>query len=789
MELTKSNLAKLLATENITVQQQNVKTASFDVKNRVLTLPMWVDVSKFTEDHLIGHEVGHALYTPLEGWHDAVCERGHTFKSYLNVVEDARIEKLIQRKYPGLRTSFVKSYRALLADGFFGGDIDKINSMGLIDRINTYFKCGMSAGVEFAAEEQQWVDRIADLESWDDVVAVTEELFAFCKEQAEQQKQQQQELQEQMSDEDSEEEEDGEDGFDFDDEESWGDEESEGTDGQFMDSEDDDAEDGEDGESAAGDESEDSQESDDTFADRTAGGAPDEDHEIRSQTDESLRETIAKDIFQQVEGEVINADIIDLTKNYGELVVGFKRILNEIDNIEPAIPFTEPKEGNWGYSIEQQMEAFKERAIPPQLTYIGNQLFSKWYAENKKTVAHMAKEFEMRKSATEFARVSTAKTGVIDTLKMNNYKLTDDIFKKVSIVPEGKNHAFVMMLDMSGSMHDRMYETLEQTLMLVYFCRAINVPFRVYGFSDVMSHRQNARFDVDVETLAPWTYFPEEGQLLEFFSDKMSKSQTQKMAATLLMSHCDTIAQYAKKDKLVNSIQMPDDEYGAYYWARRSNYYRPRLMELGGTPMDAGIMILTPLVRDFRKSTRADVVHTFFLTDGVSHEAKITGEGGRYGYGLGGYVNRKNHVTIRSPYTNTRQIVNAGENIRYVATPYLLNMYREATGSSVIGFFIESPSARALRGTICFLQRTWGGYQIDEQVSKIRREGFGKIDAEGYDELYLMTTKSLQIQESKMDQVTAGEVTKAKLRTAFKKSTVGASKSRVMLNDLVARVA
>ena len=36
---TKSQLAKLMATENLTVQHQNVPTASFDVKNRVLTLP------------------------------------------------------------------------------------------------------------------------------------------------------------------------------------------------------------------------------------------------------------------------------------------------------------------------------------------------------------------------------------------------------------------------------------------------------------------------------------------------------------------------------------------------------------------------------------------------------------------------------------------------------------------------------------------------------------------------------------------------------------------------------
>ncbi len=35
---TKDILAKLLATENLTVVQENVSTASFDVKDRVLTL-------------------------------------------------------------------------------------------------------------------------------------------------------------------------------------------------------------------------------------------------------------------------------------------------------------------------------------------------------------------------------------------------------------------------------------------------------------------------------------------------------------------------------------------------------------------------------------------------------------------------------------------------------------------------------------------------------------------------------------------------------------------------------
>ena len=42
-----SMLAKLLATENITVQQQpNIKTAMFDLRSRVLMLPIWQGISQ-----------------------------------------------------------------------------------------------------------------------------------------------------------------------------------------------------------------------------------------------------------------------------------------------------------------------------------------------------------------------------------------------------------------------------------------------------------------------------------------------------------------------------------------------------------------------------------------------------------------------------------------------------------------------------------------------------------------------------------------------------------------------
>ena len=87
----KSMVAKLLSKENITIQRGKFETASFDIKNRVLRLPLWDNMSNDELDLFIGHEVSHALNTP----HDCVerfkkkC-KGVPF-SVCNVVEDIRI--------------------------------------------------------------------------------------------------------------------------------------------------------------------------------------------------------------------------------------------------------------------------------------------------------------------------------------------------------------------------------------------------------------------------------------------------------------------------------------------------------------------------------------------------------------------------------------------------------------------------------------------------------------------------------------------------------------------------
>jgi hypothetical protein len=181
---TKSILAKLLAQENIIIEHKKVQTAHFDLKNRVMVLPIFKEMTGEMYDLLAGHEVGHALHTPLQGWHDAIID-DHSFKSYLNVIEDARIERKMKDKFPGLRRSFSIAYKRLVDDDFFGINGRDVNKMRFIDRINIFYKLGAHVRVTFSGEELEVLNEINAAETWEEIEAIARKIYNKAKEDAE----------------------------------------------------------------------------------------------------------------------------------------------------------------------------------------------------------------------------------------------------------------------------------------------------------------------------------------------------------------------------------------------------------------------------------------------------------------------------------------------------------------------------------------------------------------------------------------------------------------------------
>ena len=188
----KSQLAKLLATEDLVVEHKKVETASFNVVSRVLTLPMWDNTTEDVVDMLVSHEVGHALYTPNDEWY-----KEHEINPNLvNVVEDARIEKLMKRRYEGIAKTFYKGYTELHKEDFFSVKKKDISKLSLADRINLFFKIGSHYKISFTDFEQTLVDRVASCETFQDVLEVSKDIYEYCMEEIEKRKQEQETEQE-----------------------------------------------------------------------------------------------------------------------------------------------------------------------------------------------------------------------------------------------------------------------------------------------------------------------------------------------------------------------------------------------------------------------------------------------------------------------------------------------------------------------------------------------------------------------------------------------------------------
>ena len=385
---SKSLLAKLMATENLTVEQKNVRTASFDVKNRILTVPKLDEkISSQLYDLFMGHEVGHALYTPFDGMMDAINKKMNM--SLINVIEDSRIERKIKNKYPGLKNSFLRAYQELMARDFFETQGKNLNRMNFIDRLNLYSKGGVSLNIQFNDIEKDLIRQVEDTDTYDDVIEVYHKIFSYMKMEEEQKQHMRIFSKDETEDEDGDEYEI--DDFDY----------------------------NETGESYSGDSE--NYDDEEPLEDNDEGyefgaGKHNVEEEIRSHTDEAFRRNESQ-LFANKDSEYLYLNVPKLNPN--EYILDYKDLYSRYE-----------REGH-----ESEIESFNA-----------------YRRESNKVVSYLVKEFEMRKNADQMKRASTAKTGDLNLNKVFSYQFSEDIFKKITVVPGGKSHGLVMFIDWSGSM-------------------------------------------------------------------------------------------------------------------------------------------------------------------------------------------------------------------------------------------------------------------------------------------------------------------------------------------------
>ena len=486
-------IAKLLATEDLSVRHSvTAKTASFDTNNRILTLPVYLVQNDDVHDMMTGHEVGHALWTKSIDWMTALTNDYN--KDILNIVEDARIEKKIKIRYPGIVRNFIEGYNILAGNKFFYDDESQIVDMQFIDRMNLYFKLGLSAKVKFNAEEQELIEMVADCNSWKDVLAATRAIMEFT-------------AQEMRNAEVEELDGEGQEGesMEMSPENGFGDIEgmsneelSEELDFQNMKSE--------------------TQEKFDENAEKMTEG---EKNEAKSKwkTEELHYGRLPK-------------------ANLGKVVVPYKKILKDLDyDIEYSRNYAIAEANQHG--VEKHFYANMDGDYVTFSTI--DSRYKTFRQKTAKIVNYMVKEFERKKSAAEYRKEHISKTGVLDVNKLFSYKYNEDVFLKNIIRPDGKNHGMVFLLDWSASMTDNLGPTINQLLALIWFCKKINVPFEVYAFT-------NSYVQTHDDSFADYTthrFSREPGEikhgndtcfnLLQLFSTKMNAADLNKMCKQLYL--------------------------------------------------------------------------------------------------------------------------------------------------------------------------------------------------------------------------------------------------------------
>jgi len=426
----KSQLAKLLATEDLVVEHKKVETACFNVHTRVLTLPMWEKASNTIYDLLVGHEVGHALYTPDEDW----LEEHKIPPQFVNVVEDARIEKLMKRRYAGLAKTFFNGYKELSDEDFFQLEDEDITTYNLADRANLWFKIGNFVDIPIErGEETEIINLIADTETFADVLIAAEALYKFCKQK------QQEETKTPMDNLESQSEGSNQPASDFSDQpegENESDQEQPGETDSY------------------GGTSEQQQQP------TSMGGEHNEEPEVKTvdSLEEALKNLVGNDTYDNVYLELPKLDL-------KKVIVPNSEIHSRCDEF-------------WNSWLEDK--EFLSEEIFGEV----DRKFVEFKRSAQKEVNYLVKEFECRKAADSYARATTARTGMLDCTKLHTYKYNEDLFRKVTTLSDGKNHGLIFILDWSGSMSDVMLDTIKQLYNLVWFCKKTGIPFEVYAFTN-----------------------------------------------------------------------------------------------------------------------------------------------------------------------------------------------------------------------------------------------------------------------------------------------------------------
>ena len=558
----KGQLARLLATEDLVVEHKRVPTACFNVDTRVLTLPMWEKASSGVYDMLVGHEVGHALYTPNEDW----TKKFTIPQQFVNVTEDARIEKMMKRRYAGLNKSFFAGYKKLHEEDFFQIEGEDLETYNLADRANLYFKIGAFTQIPIKkGEETDIVNMIDNAETFDDAIAAAVKLYEYCK------KEQEQETQINSFDNIQTNASSGSDNTSQEEQSP-----SENSDPETS---------GEGGQASSDGQSEDKSDLPTDATSNLGGETSEPEVKTVDNLEDAIRDLVNMNGSENTYLELpkLNLDTVialnlDVHKHINDW---WEHTIKKYDEMS----YQNAKEFIFG-SVDKEYCEFKRSA--------------------QKEVNYLVKEFECKKAADSYARATTARTGVLDCSKLHTYKYNEDLFKKVTTLANGKNHGLIFILDWSGSMSQVMMDTIKQLYNLMWFCKKVSIPFEVYAFTN-----EWRRYEYDENNrLKPLTSHYQKKEGLVHVDETFS----------LMNLFTSKVNNRVLEEQMINIFRI-SKEFSCRY--NSPVYVHPHQLALSGTPLNESLVALHQILPQFQRDNKLQKVQCVVLTDGESAPLKF----------------------------------------------------------------------------------------------------------------------------------------------------------------------
>ena len=589
MNSSLSIFARALATENLSFSfDPTAETASFDVKQRHLIMPVW-KVSETVQTMLIAHEISHALWTPYEESEAILAEaekQGYNkmlLQRIANVVEDVRIEKLMKEKYPGTRRDFFLGYKEIIDTDLFGFSKMDIPNATLVNRLNLHFKWGAPGfmDVPFSADEQQFVDMIDSVETFAEVYEVAMRLYDHPSMQSVRQQMEQQK----------------------------------------------------------------------------AGGSQ-QDGEGKKVLGDGVTDFM--DGIGKKDGEVYNCPTITIPviKNLDSIIIKTDVILQQFEDYNKGNPLD-----------------------------LSN--YRKFVKDSDAFVRQLASQFDRRKAADEIRRERPKQTGMLNLDRLHQYRTHDDLFISKIVKQDGKNHGIVFLLDFSGSMSQRMSDTLLQVLQLVWFCEKAQIPFEVFGFTDV--HPSSLigyddfcrRREAFYKTAKPNQQFEE-----TFNTETMNPKPT-----SVEYGLCRLLNLASSRDSAANRERLLAYIYESMISDNRT-VGTPGCLSLHGTPTVEAAAAASQFMQEWVKQQNIQIPTFMLVTDGSPNgvyvrDPQISG----HNY----YCPNQGILTVVNEIYGTAHRLNMGDenigqNLPNLTISTILDSMRTKLNARIVGMFVAGNS-------------------------------------------------------------------------------------------------